>query len=321
MRLTIAIPTYNRPIEASKRLEEIISELDLVGAQLKEQVNVIVLENSCTQSYKASLSPFVGSQVHHITTSMNNGFCWNLLRCVEHATGEWLWILGDDDKIMKGAIDDILKAINNCSSSAIIYNNFCPKATPDSEVQDLKSLFEKSTLSEILFISGTIWNAAMLRRYFLVLVDFSYTMSPQLCVLLRILEDKSGSLFLIQRANVEFRESSLRSWSTLDYMERTRAVPRCLKEKRNQKLATQAQLVNFLWATGNAFENCRNSKDFKIWRKSFWYSLFSFSEFANVSSIVLSVFRISFFYLMKKYVFRRPGIRPSWEVSACLPLF
>jgi abequosyltransferase len=106
--LTIAIPTYNR----SSYLAHL---LGILAPQLTDTPNVelIISDNASPDDTSAVIKNFqkTGLQVTYIRNETNIGPDANFLQCFEKSNGKYVWIFGDDDVIVPGAIDKILRLI------------------------------------------------------------------------------------------------------------------------------------------------------------------------------------------------------------------
>lgn len=125
-KLTIAIPTYNR----SKRLEKCLLDLckAITESSCKQDIAVFVSNNGskdatdqvvmqCGEQYIKNGIPFYSR-----TAESNEGFDANVLACYKGCNSEYVWFLSDDDNISSGAIDVIVKDIDEYSPSVLYYN-------------------------------------------------------------------------------------------------------------------------------------------------------------------------------------------------------
>lgn len=126
MKLTVAIPTFNR----AKRLEKSLNDLlaTIKSSSKKAEVDVFVSNNGsldttggtieqCKKMYIAEGIPFYSSAFES-----NQGFDANVLACYVASKGDYIWFLSDDDNILPGAIDAIFADIEAYKPSVIYYN-------------------------------------------------------------------------------------------------------------------------------------------------------------------------------------------------------
>ncbi len=106
--LTIAIPTYNR----CRFLAELLTNLEpqLAG---EDRVELIVSDNASPDATARTIESFQaqGMRIRHLTNSENVGPDENFFRCFRAALGKYVWIFGDDDLLMQGAVQQILSLL------------------------------------------------------------------------------------------------------------------------------------------------------------------------------------------------------------------
>lgn len=127
MKLSIAIPTYNRAKRLEKALLDLCSEIN--SARNKADVEVYVSNNGSKDNtaeviargsilFNENNIPFTTS-----TIESNQGFDANVLACYANSKSEYVWFLSDDDNIIAGAVDKIIQDIIQYSPSVIFYNH------------------------------------------------------------------------------------------------------------------------------------------------------------------------------------------------------
>lgn len=111
--LTISIPTYNRSGMLLAQLNWLVDEL---AAGLADQCNIIVRDNCSSddtrqviEQWQATIDPAIDFTYYR--HEKNIGGMGNIVSCIKHATGKFVWTLGDDDPIEKGTVADILNHI------------------------------------------------------------------------------------------------------------------------------------------------------------------------------------------------------------------
>ena len=127
MKLTVAIPTYNRAKRLEKALVDLCAEIN--SACHKAEVAVYVSNNGsmdgsaeiiaqCSKLFIEHGIPFTSR-----TAESNQGFDANVLACYAGSNGEYVWLLSDDDNIISGAIDSIMQDIHQYHPSVLFYNH------------------------------------------------------------------------------------------------------------------------------------------------------------------------------------------------------
>ena len=109
--LTIAIPTFNRPKHVMARLKEI----SCLPSSIKEQVEVLICDNGKDRVNILELNKYDLNLKHFIHES-NVGLGRNIESCILKATGKYVWLLSDDDKLVIKTFEDLFKIL--CISNA-----------------------------------------------------------------------------------------------------------------------------------------------------------------------------------------------------------
>ena len=104
--LTIAIPTYNRPVQLRHTLEVILPQI--LG---QNRVRLLVLDNHSEVPATQILNDLgveLNEHVSVIRHPFNIGGNANIMRCFELCETEWVWVLSDDDEPRANAVQTIL---------------------------------------------------------------------------------------------------------------------------------------------------------------------------------------------------------------------
>lgn len=193
--LTIAIPTYNRSNYLQKCLEHIIP-------QLCEEVKLVVRDNKSTNyNFFEFIKPYVDHHgVEAIQNSVNVGSDGNAAKLFENCQTPWLWILGDDDYLLPGAVGIVLEYIKNHSDSIFIkFDSYMEKRTVG--LHEFADYFnKKGEFGQSFFISIGIHNIEKTKE--MMYWHYRY-MSTQIAQILRVLKyvelnDKASCVFSIK---------------------------------------------------------------------------------------------------------------------------
>lgn len=103
--LTIAIPTFNR----SSHLECLLSSLENELKDNLAEVEVIVLDNASTDNTNAIVRRF--KDVQYLRNEENIGGDANIRKARRTGLGCYIWVLGDDEVLLAGAIRSVLARI------------------------------------------------------------------------------------------------------------------------------------------------------------------------------------------------------------------
>lgn len=104
--LSICIPTYKRSAMLAELLESIIAE----GIA---DVEVIVTDDASPDDTETVVASFTDRMptLKYLRHPQNVGMDRNFLAAVAAASGEYVWLMGDDDKIEPGGIGHVLAAL------------------------------------------------------------------------------------------------------------------------------------------------------------------------------------------------------------------
>ena len=152
MRLTIYIPTYNRP-DIGRCLESIVPQI--VGG-----VEVIVSDNH-PQGFA---QPFVERcpNVTYQRRHCNIGGDPNILRGITQGTGEYIWIFGDDDTMLPETISQLLPMLDGVDR-VLHWSANSREVNPgfSGSMRDyISSLTDKSLLTASTLITASVWRRA-----------------------------------------------------------------------------------------------------------------------------------------------------------------
>ena len=158
MLLTISIPTYKRPEFLHKCLVEILRQI-----HDKPNVAVYVADDSDGNENKKWIEK--ASKQHplsHITHAINKqnlGIDENIKNCIVSPETEYVWLLGEDDLLMPGAVDKVLRVLSTDRPSFVfanyIYSN--NDHTRISSKPVLNAYSENTRESFNVFAKKNIW--------------------------------------------------------------------------------------------------------------------------------------------------------------------
>lgn len=105
--LSVAIPTFNRVDKLKECLNSLLPEI------AGKPVELLVSDNASqdgTQAYMEELCR-EHPEVTYFRNSENVGPDRNFLNCYNRASGEYVYLLGDDDVLLPGAMDAVLETL------------------------------------------------------------------------------------------------------------------------------------------------------------------------------------------------------------------
>ena len=119
--LEIVISTYNR----SKFVELNVAWILNLIERHEGRVTLLVVDNASTDDTAAVLAKFHSKPYFkYISHAVNVGMLGNLRECSINASGDFVWMIGDDDYISPDAIERILSVVDKLPRLPLIYCNF-----------------------------------------------------------------------------------------------------------------------------------------------------------------------------------------------------
>ena len=115
VRLSVCVPTYNRPGLVGRAIASIVE----AASDAVERIEIIVSDNSPTVSEDASrraLAAWPGAG-RYLGNATNVGISANLNQCIATASGDYIMFVGDDDRMLPGAMGAILAALDVAPAS------------------------------------------------------------------------------------------------------------------------------------------------------------------------------------------------------------
>ena len=118
-KISILIPTYNR----ANFLEH---ALNSITGQIEKDVECVIFDNASNDNTEEIVQKFQSKYpyIRYYKNDSNVGPDQNLVNCIEHAQGEYVWCFGDDDRMQNGAISSVLNVIETNKDLALIYVNY-----------------------------------------------------------------------------------------------------------------------------------------------------------------------------------------------------
>jgi abequosyltransferase len=171
--LSICIPTYNR---ASFLVMSLQAVCDQISYSISHLIEIIVVNNASTDSteqvVRLSFEKYKDLDFKYFQRDINIGHD-NVYLCTEFAQGDYVLILSDDDVIVKGSIERIIKIIQETPNLKAISLNLCDLSEngvintdkqqypiPKIETDSNKSLAFLS--SYITFISSVVFKRSLI---------------------------------------------------------------------------------------------------------------------------------------------------------------
>lgn len=185
--LTIAIPTYNRAEYLDKQLGWLAEAIK----GYESDCEILVSDNCSTDHTQSIISKW--QNILKNTTfksnknSENIGVMRNIIYCLNAATTQYVWAIGDDDPIQERAVAYVISKIKNINDLSLLFLNFSgrnqitgeavhpPKIvgnrwfdadTEDGE-GDGKAVFEycfSKSVGAVIFLTATVYRTDLVER-------------------------------------------------------------------------------------------------------------------------------------------------------------
>lgn len=188
IKLTVAIPTYGRN-------EILKTNLTKLLPQLTEECELIILDNCSpvpvTESLLNLLTQYPNFDIRVIRHVANVGGDENTFRCIEYASGDYIWWLGDDDCPSPGAVANILKIIK-LEEPPLVINMLAsvPGHKPRTSTVGFGSvsyLESFSQINEAIFISCMIFKRQSALNFMPALYHWQSSCAAQLFLVANML--------------------------------------------------------------------------------------------------------------------------------------
>ena len=192
IRLSIIIPTYNRNKILAKNINHLLP-------QLNESCELVILDNCNKEKVEVTLVNILNNykSVKVVRNTVNIGGNANVMRAFEYGEGEYLWILGDDDKVKGDSISLIFKYIDDFPDA--IFFNFNSIAEGhhkrlDNKISKNLDEFLESvdTLGQLIFISTNIYKTSHFKDSYRIANLYLYTNMPQFIIVIMSLSYKDN---------------------------------------------------------------------------------------------------------------------------------
>jgi glycosyltransferase involved in cell wall biosynthesis len=159
--LTIAIPTYNRASILQDSLKKIIAQI----SGKEDLIELLVSDNCSTDNTQKIVTDLIqqGYAIRYNRNIENLGMDGNFAYCFNHSKGKYIWMLGDDDHLLDGALDSIVSILKNDEYGLIHLNNTTQLANKNP-IYHSKVKFLNTININVTFISANIVNRKAVQK-------------------------------------------------------------------------------------------------------------------------------------------------------------
>jgi abequosyltransferase len=121
--LTIAIPTWNRATILDTALQQLIPQVEA----FKNDIQFVISDNASTDNTKEIVQKYLDKytdlSILYYRQKENKGFFGNFSKVKELSTGNFIWILSDDDHVADGFIQKLIETLKINSNIGLLFLN------------------------------------------------------------------------------------------------------------------------------------------------------------------------------------------------------
>lgn len=195
--LTVAIPTYDRNTLLVQGLERLLP-------QLTPDCRLLIVDNASEtpvdEAVTSATSRFPDVQFRVVRNRANIGANANVLRCFELCETEWIWVLGDDDHVLPGAVEKILNHLGRLPASLCVNFSYDERRAHEFQTVGLDELADRLDASANLpWISTHVYRTAPMVANLRFGHHYAYSMLPHVATLLVAIGERGVCSFSDQR--------------------------------------------------------------------------------------------------------------------------
>ena len=251
MKLTIAIPTYNRNKILKANLQKLLP-------QVTNECSIIIIDNCSDIPVENTIRNLIKGYSHIDITIFRNrhniGMTANILKCFEICSDPWLWVLGDDDEVSDNAVERILIDIKRQKEKHFITyawdeDSFKRKGEKiTTGIDQFIDTFE--TFGAILFLSTSVYNMKKVSKSMSFAHFFQTSYAPHLAMLFMSLGDEGKCIYSdkqIVRNGADDTPANLK-WDQIFIYQITLLLRLPLKPRTIFKLRERFEQLTRVWS-------------------------------------------------------------------------
>jgi glycosyltransferase involved in cell wall biosynthesis len=193
--ISIVIPTYNRSLLLEKTLEKYLDIVEFTN------IEIIVLDNSSTDNTKEMLTDtkFNVLKLKYLCNKVNIGGAANILRSLEVANNNWIWVLPDDCAPNIKGFQNIFSVLRDNKPNFIYLTS---DNEPPAVSYTIADIFNGNLIGNLSFLPSIIYNRNLITehiRFAYSLLSYSY---PHLGIIVKSAQQfsKSTKILTINQA-------------------------------------------------------------------------------------------------------------------------
>ena len=155
--LSICIPTWNRSKYLSislDRFKQQFTEID------NKDVELLISDNHSDDDTPQVVQSYIkqGLPITYNRNEENIGAAKNFIKCMELASGKYIWLLGDDDFLLPAALKYLIEQMKKGDYGLIhLKDRTVPHQKNDIEISDNKEIFLQEVSYWLTFMSSNIF--------------------------------------------------------------------------------------------------------------------------------------------------------------------
>lgn len=234
--IEICIPTYNRLQEVTRLVSALSSEIEMFN--LESFIGISVYNNSQDKESVEVLNKVKNNFTHVLHNDRNIGAAANAVQCMQKATGEYVWVFGDDDLPCFGVLKKLADFLL-ANETDLLYLDAkwqygrLPKASGvEAQANFVKmdrNVFCAWRGDKITFISSIVYNRKSYEKFGANYENYKHTFLPQLEVYLTILNHQDCRIAAITARVINATGGASGGYSLINVF--NYEVSRILREK------------------------------------------------------------------------------------------
>jgi abequosyltransferase len=215
MRLTIAIPTFNRNAALERCLERLLP-------QLTPDCHLLIIDNCSDEPVAQTLASlwerFPDVRPEIVRNRVNIGANANIMRCLEKSQTPWTWMVGDDDWVQQDAVSTILQTSEEHPDCVMLNFSVDEERKTAITTRGLEELMDKASSSaDLPWIANSVYRSDAMLSQLKMGYHYITSMIPHVVTMLCAV-GQNGKCFLSPRQIVNGHDRTIlfeeeASWS------------------------------------------------------------------------------------------------------------
>lgn len=134
--LTISIPSWNRAALLKELIDQLVKQI--LDYKLEDKIEILVSDNGSEDNTQNVMSELSGKNnfISYNRNSTNIGASGNVLKSMGLAEGKFVLFLGDDDRINKNCLTELLKFLETNPETGLVIDSSNFKKNPYAGIND-----------------------------------------------------------------------------------------------------------------------------------------------------------------------------------------